>query len=104
MAAWLLTFSCQPLEGSGPMSEIPGNKRTGGAERVPFLTAPNLAAEMMCLASSTVPTCGTMIEAPASRAQPMAAWSWPGTLGIVRGVGRLLVRESLPDEGVTSAF
>lgn len=50
------------------MSEIPGRNRPGGAERVPFSLAPNLAAEQTWRASETVSTCGTMMEAPASRA------------------------------------
>jgi hypothetical protein len=54
--------------GSKGVSESPGIKRAGGAERVPFLTAPNLAAETMCFACSTVSTCGQTIDAPASSA------------------------------------
>ena len=80
MAAWSLRFFQSDREGSLPASLIPGIHRNGGADRVPFASTPNLAAETMCWACSTVSTCGTMIEAPASRAYPIAAWSWPGTL------------------------
>jgi hypothetical protein len=48
-------------------------KRAGGAERVPLRIAPNLAAETMWRACSTVSTCGTTMDAPASSAKPMAA-------------------------------
>lgn len=64
------------------MSDSPGMRRKGGAERVPFCLEPNLAAETTWRASETVLTCGMMIEAPASRAKPIEAWSWPGTLDV----------------------
>lgn len=54
---------------------MPGNKRKGGAERVPRFLVPYLADETACCASATVSTCGMTIEAPASRAKPIAAWS-----------------------------
>jgi hypothetical protein len=86
IAAWSLTHSWRVLDGSRGVSERPGIRRAGGAERVPFRMAPYFAAETMCWACSTVSTWGQTIEAPASRAKPMAAWSWPGTLLGVRGI------------------
>jgi len=68
MAAWWLRFSQSVRLGSTGASEYPWIQRPGGAERVPLTALPNLAADTMWRASSTVETCGTMMEAPASRA------------------------------------
>ena len=75
MAAWRLTFSWRLRLGSLGTAVMPGIRRKGGAERVPRFLAPYLAEETACRASATVSTCGMTIEAPASRAKPIAAWS-----------------------------
>ena len=73
IAAWSFKFSWMDLDLSMGMSVRPRTSRYGGAEREPLFLTPNLAAETMCFACSTVSTCGKTMLAPASSAKPIAA-------------------------------